>query len=220
MSGSSETRVIWYIDEDKRQLRTYKSRFEKALPKDTSIDVVGIRALPHMEDYLELLKDPRTGCIIIDQRLKETGEVDHTGIELATFLRSIKPKLPIYILTNFAYEHDEYAEGEWTVEDIISKTDLGDQEKLIVIVARMLRRMSVYDEILGDREKRFRYLLQKSLNEQLDDYEQLELEELKFFRFSSLHASEMPYIRELKDTLGELKEITSKIPKSNGEKGE
>ena len=196
--------IIWLFDDDVRQLRTYKSSFEKILPEDADVQIVEQKAFPHKEDYLKIINDPRTGCLVIDQRLKETGEVDHTGIELASYLRAINDKLPIYILTNFAYEPDEFTGEEWSVEDIIPKKELGDPEKLRIVVARMLRRMSGYKDLIGAREERFRYLLKKSLDEELDDSEHQELEELRFYRASAISASELPLQAKLEDTIKEL----------------
>jgi len=199
--NEANEQIIWLFDDDTRQLRTYKSLFERVLPKDAEVQIVEQKAFPHKEDYLDIIGNPNTGCLLIDQRLKERGEVDHTGIELASYLRAINNKLPIYILTNFADVPDEFTGGEWSVEDIIPKKEVGDPEKLRTIISRMLRRMRGYRDLIGDREKRFRYLLKKSLDEELNDLELQELGELKFFRTSAILASELPLQEQLKKIL-------------------
>ena len=207
--NETNKQIIWLFDDNTRELRLYKPLFEKALPKDAEVRVVKQKAFPHKEDYLDIIGNPNTGCLLIDQRLKESGEVDHTGIELASYLRAINDKLPIYILTNFADETDEFTGGEWSVEDIIPKKEVGNPEKLRTVVARMLRRMRGYRDLIGDREKRFRYLLKKSLDEELNDLELQELEELKFFRASAILASELPLQAQLEKMLRKIQGYSS-----------
>lgn len=205
----TESLVVWLIDEDEHQLRTYRAMLEKAIPSEGNIEVKGIKAYPKKVDYLEVLNDPRTASIIIDQRLKETGEADYTGIELAQFLRSINDKLPIYILTN--YPEDEMANGDWSVEDVISKEEIGKKDRQQVIVARLLRRISVHQVILGEREQRFRALLKKSLDSELNEKEQDELNELRFARISAIAASEEGRRGELEDTFKKMDLLLSKF---------
>lgn len=195
----STKRTIWVIDDNDRERRTYASLLEGFLPKPTDLQVIPIEAFPHIEDYLGMLRDPETACFIIDQRLKEAGLVDHTGIELATYLRSLDDKIPIFILTNFADVEGEFADGEWNVDLVISKGVFREPEKLRVIVARIVRHIDTLTSILGKREQRFRELVKKSAQEKLTEAELLELEDLGFLRASSVLAEEIPFVREMSD---------------------
>ncbi|MGB2963669.1 MAG: hypothetical protein WBB69_06750 [Anaerolineales bacterium] len=204
----SNKKIIWFFDDDERQVRTYQSQLNNGFKHSEEIEVIAEKAYPHKEDYLTILQNPLTVCIIVDQRLKEGGEVDHTGIELSSFLRAIDPKLPIYILTNFAYASSDYKGSEWAVEDIISKGDLADPEKLGILIARLLRRIDVYIGIIGEREKRFQRLFRKSLKEELSNEEIEELEQLNYLRTSINNLKEMPLLAHLEELLEKIQKLS------------
>ena len=111
--------IVWLIDESLDELQTYVDELRHLLP--LSIDVKGMSPLPRKEDYFEaVLGDPNTACVLIDQKLKGTG-ANYLGIELARALRQVNTKIPIYILTNWIKEPEQFVGSEWSVEDIIDK---------------------------------------------------------------------------------------------------
>ncbi len=94
---------VWLIDENDEQLNSFTNILQANLPKN--IEVQALSPInKEVADYTFILQDPDTACIIIDQKLKDTGIVNFLGIDLAQFLRSVNTKLPIYILTNFPGE--------------------------------------------------------------------------------------------------------------------
>jgi DNA-binding NarL/FixJ family response regulator len=185
--------VIWFIDEDEHELRTFHRQLRSMMPEN--IEVVAIFPFPQKEEYLKILDAPDTSCLIIDQRLKNTGIAAYTGIELAQYLRGVNKKIPIYILTNFA--DDDFSDGAWSVEEIISKSDLSDEASAKTVAARLLRHLSIYQDILAEREQRFNDLLKKSLNDELGGEELEELEALQLERTSTTLASELAQLKEL-----------------------
>lgn len=198
-------RVVWFVDENKSELRTYCRVLQRAMPAHVRVEA----RLPYrtMEEYLPILGDPSTFCIIIDQRLKNTGIAGYTGIELAEYMRSADTKMPIYILTNYKDEPDEFTGGEWSVEDIIGKDELGDEQQLMVVMARMLRRIDVYEDVLSDREQRFRRLLRKALSDELGEEEMAELEELQLARTSVILTDELRRLYDLEDVIAKHKDL-------------
>ncbi len=217
-----EDKVIWFIDNDKSQLDRYHRQLERGLDaviEHDGVTIVDVFAKPHKEDYLELLEDARTAAILIDQKLEDKGGVDHTGIELAQYLRTVDEIIPIYILTNYP-SMDEYSEGEWSVEDIISKSSLSTNEKRKAIISRILRRINVHQKIYGERETRFRDLLKKSFKEELSSEEQEELDRLEFSRAASTLAHE--HLQETKpdrmdEILQQLQELKAMVQTLNDE---
>lgn len=183
-------KIIWLIDENENELRTYTRKLKRMMPDSVQINPV-YPPYRKKEEYVSVLDDPNTACIVIDQRLKDTGVATYTGIELAQYLRGINKKVPIYILTNFAHADDEFASGKWSVEDIIAKDELNDEEQSRIIKARVLRHIDVYEDILNERAKRFNELLRKSLSDSLDEAELKELEELQFERTAATLANEL-----------------------------
>jgi FixJ family two-component response regulator len=155
-------KIIWLIDENENELRTYTRKLKRMMPDSVQINPV-FPPYRKKEEYISVLNDPDTACIIIDQRLKDTGIATYTGIELAQYLRSINQKIPIYILTNYAEAEDEFAGGKWSVEDVIPKDALNNEEQLHTVEARIRRHINIYEDILNARAKRFNELLKKSL---------------------------------------------------------
>lgn len=205
-----ERRILWVIDENRNQLATYSSRIRRAMPK--SVEVRAITPFRRKEDYVEgVLGDPNTSCIVVDQKLKDTGIATYYGIELARYLRSINPKMPIYILTNFVEEKEQFAGSEWSVEDIIDKNDMGDNVKFQIITARMIRRMAVFEDLLADREKRFNELLKKSLNEELSAEEHAELKNLQDDRTAITLAAELKQLESLERSVDMYKSLWEKF---------
>lgn len=186
-------KIIWFIDNDEYQLQQYRRHLENGISSvlgdDTELIIREYPARPHKDNYLDILDNPSTVAIMIDQVLKDKGGVDHTGIELAQYLRSLNNILPIYILTNYP-SGDEYSEGEWSVEGILDKADLIDSARVKVVINRLSRRINIYEDVYGQREARFRGLLKKSLHEDLSDSEQKELDELEFERSAATLARE------------------------------
>ena len=189
--------IIWLIDDDEEELTTYGN--ELKLDMSQEIQIKAILPYPRKIDYVStLLEDPDTACIIIDQKLKEKGPATYTGIELAQYLRRIKKKIPIYILTNFPHDQDEFAGGEWSVEDIISKGSFSDEEGAQTAKARIMRHMKVYGDILDERAKRFNELLKKCLDDSLDEAELEELAELQFEQTAPTLAKEVEELEKLR----------------------
>jgi hypothetical protein len=198
---------IWLIDENKLEIRASQKMLSRIL--SGSVDVIAIfPPFSTLQEYHVLLKDPDTASIIIDQRLKDTGIANYTGIELANHLRSIDTKIPLYILTNFAEDFEKNSGRGWSVEDIIDKGRLSvDDDTKMETAARILRRINVFDDILDDREKRFHGLLVKSLSQSLSVDELDELERLQENRASSILADEINQLGEIEKALQKQKDI-------------
>lgn len=209
-----DKRIIWLIDENQNELKTYSQVLRKLMPE--SVEIKAILPYSNKQDYVSpILTNPNTASIIIDQKLKDTGVADYVGIELAKFFRSINPKLPIYILTNFASEKEEFAGDEWSVEDIIDKSDFSNDEELTTLKAKILRRINVYDDILEERERRFNDLLRKSLKEELTPQEHKEFAELEFHRSSATLAGELQQLQQLEKIVEKHKKLMEKFKQAS-----
>lgn len=183
--------IIWLIDDIERHSTTYSNGLKLDMPQGFQIETI-CPPYRRIEDYSALLENPDTACIIIDQRLTETGYATYTGIELAQYLRSINQKVPIYILTSYVDEED-FTGGEWSVEHIIPK----DSFNARTVIARILRHTNVYEDILDERAKRFNELLKKTLDDSLDEAELEELAELQFERTAPTLAKEVEELEKL-----------------------
>ena len=184
--------IIWLIDDIKRESTTYSNGLKTDMPQGFQVETI-CPPYRRIENYSTLLENPDTACIIIDQKLTEAGNATYTGIELAQYLRSINQKVPIYILTSYADEKNEFTGGEWSIEHIIPK----DSFEARTVIARILRRINVYEDILDERAKRFKELLKKSLDDSLDETELEELRELQFEQTAPTLAQEVEELQKL-----------------------
>jgi hypothetical protein len=209
-------KIIWLVDENELEIRTSYRALFKMLPKSVKIEVV-FPPFSSMTEYNALLLNPDTVSIIIDQRLKDTGIANYTGIELANYIRSINTKLPIYILTNFSGDFEKFTGRGWSVEDILDKGDFSGADELRKeITARIIRRIDVFDDILADREHRFHELLTKSLSQELSDEDFVELRKLQEARVSAVLADEIGRVDELARALEKYKGVINKLEGIHG----
>jgi hypothetical protein len=183
------SKKIWLIDENENQSKTYARKLRRVLPSTVQVE----RLYPpyrYMNDYVALLNEPETVCIILDQKLKDTGIATYTGIELAEYLRGVSSKLPIYILTNFPPDVkedevvQEYNARGWSVEDIVDKNVFTNPVHIKAFTARLLRRLEIYDDILLNRAKRFNELLRVKVAGELTQAEEKEFDQLQFERLA------------------------------------
>lgn len=209
--------IIWIVDEIDDDLQTTVTALKRNLKDKYSVDVVPLSATtkPRKEDYLPIVSDPRTAALILDQRLKSRGSVDHTGIELALFLRTVSKNLPIYIMTSYVTENgepnDEFNGTDWSVEDILDKSILRHKSEMERFIERLMRRINVHVTITEEREKRFQTLLLKSLDSELSPQEQEEFDTISFERLGALALSEQIQQRQLDDALERLEKIMGRF---------
>ncbi len=222
-NNADEAKIIWFIDNDESQLRLYKRHLERGIelfgPDDENFVINGILAKAHKEDYLFIFDDPHTAAILVDQKLQDKGGVDHSGMELAKYLRELNDVIPIYMLTNYSTQ-DEYEENEWSVDDILDKGDISDQEtKLKTVISRIFRRIAIFHKVFGEREVRFRELLKKSLSGRLTQKENDELKELEFSRAiystvrENIAAAQPNKLDEALEKIDDLKKMMEKYKK-------
>lgn len=187
---------IYFVDEDEDQRETYSLMLQECFPKEKeSVQVIGIEPKANVGDMSFLVEDKNVVAIILDEQLKESGVAQYFGIELASYLRSLNKKIPIYILTSFP-QSEELIEGEMDVEDILSKQDLATKKD--TVGARILRRIDTYLEVYKSRDIRFELLLRKSIESSLSEKEFIELKELGYLRESVFEVGEIISQEKLK----------------------
>ena len=201
-------KVIWLIDENETELRTFQRELANRLGGNVKVEATA--PYSKMQDYVKkALSDEKTVGIIIDQRLKNTGKAHYNGTELAEYLRGINPKLPIYILTN--YPADLCSDEESNVEYILGKEDFKNDAKANTIAARILRHIDTYTDILSERGQRFKELLEKSMKHKLARDEYDELEKLKYIRLSPILAGELEKAQKLEQTISANQKLLAQL---------
>lgn len=166
-------KIVKFIEDEPDDASLYCQLLEAA----GDIKVEHVNVLPTLDDYTDLLTNLETGAIIIDERLSPYGGVNYTGLQLADFLRTIRPEIPIYILTNYSEDIPE-DQGE-SVEFIIDKQTVLKKANAKVYVARILRHMQQYEVALTEQQRRLKNLIDRKLTDGLNNEEEEELKQLR-----------------------------------------
>ena len=182
--------VIYFVDEDEPARRA-NLRDLKALIDNPAIQIRDLAPLATFAEYDSLATDPTTAAFILDQKLKPGG-MTYNGTDLALYLRGIDSKMPIYILTGFADQTDEFRGFEYLIEYIIDKQhiEIPGSDEAIIVKARVLRHLDVFNDVRNARDHRFHDLIIKSSRETLPADEAKELLELDGDRIASVAAAE------------------------------
>lgn len=200
--------IIYLVDEDPAARRANRHSLISLL--DTpEIVIEPLEPLKMFADYNELLAASSTAGFILDQRMKESGLVSYDGTELASHLRAIDGKIPIYILTGYADQTQDFAGSNHLVEYVIDKEDIENisSESAKIIKARMLRQLETFNDVRSTHEQRLHDLLVKSLREPLSAEEQIEMDEIEGNVTVPLLAAERAKERELGAKIEQLRKI-------------
>ncbi len=163
-------------------------------------------------EYDRLVISPSVAAFILDQRMKGSGVVNYNGTDLAQYIRRIDSKIPIYILTGYADEHDEFFGSNYLIEYIIAKESIEDlnSEAAITIKARILRGLSVFTDVRSEWDQRYHDLLLKSLREPLSQEEEAEMDSIEGESSAAVLAIERKSERELSQAIDALKRFLPK----------
>jgi hypothetical protein len=168
---SEQDKIIWLVEDN----ATDAEQYEMLLERSHKLDIEYIHPKPDLADYSHLVSDPKTGAFLIDQRLGDGAGVPYSGIDLASFLRSLSSTLPLYILTNYPGRTEEG--GSHAVDAVIDKKYVGRNAE--AYVDRILRSISRYDEALAAREQRLRELIDRKIASTISEDEEKELAYLR-----------------------------------------
>lgn len=197
--------TIFLVDENLQQRRAYVLALNELL-QGTGYSVEALEPLPLVTDYGGILSSGSVAALILDQKM-EDGGIPYSGTELSAYLRSIVPKLPIVILSNYTKDAALFENGEGSVEYIVPKAVVADPtcRDAQVFKERFLRRLTGFTELLNERAQRHHDLLIKSLKDKLTPEEEAELGLLEIDRTLPQQANELRDIKALETAIAELK---------------
>lgn len=197
------SKIVKLIEDNRDDADLYQQLLEAA----GEIKIEYVPARPSVADYADLAADPETGAVIIDERLSEFAGVDYTGLEVAGFLRTLRPELPIYILTNYANEIPD-DQGE-SVESIIDKKTVRKAPKVYVI--RILRAMQQYEVALTDQQRQLKELIDRKLAGELSEVEETELQQLRAAIERPFAPAEIEHERRWEEELQQQRELLEQL---------
>ena len=199
--------VLLFIDDDGIE-RNSCVKVLREIFADETVSVQAAAPLPSLAEYAELVGRGNVAAFIIDQRLNTSGDAPYSGVELASYLRSIGSRLPVVILTN--YPKDDFSDRSWAVEYILQKRDTLHDPKGVAardFKLRLLRQIASSSNVLAERERRFHDLLVKSFRERLSAEEESELRQLEGDRIAPVAASEREQHLKLDADIDMLKKL-------------
>lgn len=200
--------VIYFVDEDVAARRA-NVRALISLLDNPEIKIIPQEPLRTFADYKPLMANPATAAFILDQRMKGSGIVTYNGTELAKYLRGIDGKMPIYILTGYAAERQDFVGSEHLVEYILGKDEIevAGSEEAKIVKARLLRHLDVFNDVRDAQEQRFHDLLVKNLHEALTAEEQREMDQIEGVTTAPIVAAERKRTRELEEQIDKLRRL-------------
>ena len=203
--------TIYLVDEDPASRRANRN-FLKDLLNCDDLEVIALEPFRDKAEYDRLVISPSVAAFILDQRMKGSGVVNYNGTDLAQYIRRIDSKIPIYILTGYADEHDEFFGSNYLIEYIIAKESIEDlnSEAAITIKARILRGLSVFTDVRSEWDQRYHDLLLKSLREPLSQEEEAEMDSIEGESSAAVLAIERKSERELSQAIDALKRFLPK----------
>ena len=203
--------IIYFIDEDAAARRA-NVRALTTLLDNPGLEIKAQEPLKIFAEYNSLVAESKTAAFILDQRMKGSGIVTYNGTDLAKYLRGIDGKIPIYILTGYAAEVQDFAGSEHLIEYIVGKDEIEDpnSDRAKIVKARMLRHINVFNDVRDEQEKKFHELLVKSLHEPLTSDEQKEMDQIDGVTTAPIVAAERTRERELSHQLEKLQALLNK----------
>lgn len=200
-------KIALWLDDKQDSLDTYKQHLKECFGDKISVVAeIPLEELPDMIERIQL--EPSLVALILDERLKSTGKIKYTGIELAEAIRRTDSKIPIYMLTGFS---DDIGELSYQVEYVLEKDKLREPSYKKEVTARVRRHADIYQDILSQRETRFEELLRKSIGLTLTNDELTEFNDLDFWRSKAILSKEEPWAENLKQELDEKIKLLGKM---------
>lgn len=189
---------VIYVDDDIDARNTY-SRFLNIWFGD-DFEILAPEIKPSINEMLTvLLSQNNVVAYVFDEKLRGLGKADYLGQELASAIRDLDHKIPIYILTS--YSEDFEGSGPAEVEYILSKTDIDNERAVSAISARLRRHQNIFEDIKSERAERLDFLICKSIDGTLDSLEKVELDKLNFLKEKVIIMEESDSAKNLKEAL-------------------
>ena len=209
-------RIALWVDEEPDALHTYLDDIKECFGPE--IEVLAEEPCASLEEMLMRIQSIESlTALVLDERLKETGIANYTGMELTEAVRRMDSKLPVYILTNHA---TDIGDEDFQVEYVLEKDLFLDPLSRRRMAARVQRQTSRYHDILTDREERYEVLLRKSLTESLSAVEDQEFSDLHFCVGKRVLATEAGTAAKLRQQLEANETILAQIEGELSELGD
>lgn len=202
-------KVVYYIDDEKDNLGMYAPILKRLFGKE--IELRPQQPMNLIGDMISFLtKESQLGGLVLDFKLGAKSDANYSGFDLAEAMRVGMPKLPIYILTNYAGD-DSFTDDPSQVEFVIEKGSINNVKTEHTLTARFRRHQNIFADILSEREREFLNLLHKSTQAELSPEEVKRFKDLQFERSRPTLFEEAPLHVELRHKIDETENVLKKI---------
>lgn len=159
------------------------------------------------DEYAELAADWETGAVLIAHRLGSAPGLGKTGLDVADYLRTLRPELPIYLLAD---DESDLADDEGeSVDGVILRSAL--QNAPGVYAKRILRAMQRYEAALTERQRRLKELVDRKLAGELSAEEEADLEQLRAVVARPFGPAVSAQERQWEDELKQQRELLDRL---------
>ncbi|WP_345842094.1 hypothetical protein [Shewanella algae] len=207
---------IIFIDDDGDVRKTYEMSMKMMFGEE--FEIVCLDAEPTLKRMMEVLDSiPDKVSYFIDEKLKHSGNATYAGLDLVEYIRRLDSKVPIYILTSFSDEIEQYL-GD--IEFVIDKNHWESNEDEENFKKRILRHINTYKDIKSKQSQRFEKLLEKSIFSSLSEEEIEEFNALNINRSKKIVSERLisdESLIQLKLTSDELDRILLELNGGNDE---
>lgn len=205
--------IIYYLDDIPEGRRDLRMQLRALFEPD--FEVLELPLEHDINRYLTHIHDLPIAAIFIDQNLDESGAVTgYTGVKLASYLRSILPDLPLYLVTAHPIQGELESEEAGNAEAVVAKTKLLlDSPSSRMFRRQFLRDVGRYHDALSENQRRFRELLPRKLRGELEPNEITEYESLRSARDIVTEAAEEPNTVAVQQKMTEIEHLLAEVEK-------
>jgi hypothetical protein len=148
---STAPALIWLVGGKKADAREQKQLLEQA----AELQVVLVPLRERVDEYADLAANPDTGAVLLSASLWKRSDHTYSSADLAAFLRSLRPELPIYLITSEPDDDIDAFDGVLMARELRKRPD--------VYGPRLLRAAGRYQTALSERQRRLQELLDREL---------------------------------------------------------
>ena len=203
--------IIYYLDDIPEGRRDLRMQLRALFEGD--FEVLELPLEQEVNRYLFHIHDRPVAAIFIDQNLDESGSITgYTGVKLASFLRSVLPDLPLYLVTAHPIQGELESEEAGNAEEVVAKTSLLlDSTASRRFRRQFLRDVGRYNEALSEKQRLFRELLPRRLRGELEEDELAQYESIRGARDMVTDAAEEPNTKAVQQKMEEIQRLLAEV---------
>jgi hypothetical protein len=168
-----------------------------------ALEVVLVPLRERVDEYADLAANHQTGVVLLSASLWKKSGHAYGSADVASFLRTLRPALPIFLLSDD--EEDDHS----AFDGVIGLKDL--RRRPHVYASRLQRAAGRYRDDLDERQRRLQALLDRQVDEALPPDEADELDDLRAFAERPAQVNVAKQARRLELELAEKRNLVRRL---------